>query len=550
MPRRVTPLRGPVVALAGQILLERGERRCRRTAQAGRQVLSIGREQALTQELQRQLVYQGRRAVGRPGHPCGAPQLTALDVLHLGDELDVGADLQRRPGHHVAASQAAADLPRVGRTQRVGGAPAHPPPAGEDGHRIDLPELPDPLEVVREQVDDPLVPQRRIGACGSERQDGDARHQSGGGRRTPTAQSRDPRQCDGDPHQRHGRDGGGGKYGRASRDPPTRLRSPTTGGIGGAPATGECLAEGRGRAEAVGRDARERGNDRLLQMRRHRVANVTDLGCRLAHPPGEGCLGRRRGKGRLARQHLVQHAAESVDVAPRVDRRLTQGLLGRHVGGRADGEPGRRQLRGRGTAHGAGDAEVGHHGVAALQQDVLRLDIAVNEPVVVRMGERIGHLARDAERLVHRAAAAPAATGRGATRPRYTASRSRAGRRFHPNRRAARCWGAAVPPQSGSPAGTARGRAPPPARAEVPSPPLPARAAGPPPGRPPPSRPLPARAAPDSAAPTPTEPARGTSSSRGWPREASPPKRDRSGGLLGHERERYRGMPNAAMQRV
>ena len=36
----------------------------------------------------------------------------------------------------------------------------------------------------------------------------------------------------------------------------------------------------------------------------------------------------------------------------------------------------------------------------ALQQDVFRLDIAVNELVLVRMGQRIGHLARDAERVV------------------------------------------------------------------------------------------------------------------------------------------------------
>jgi hypothetical protein len=39
--------------------------------------------------------------------------------------------------------------------------------------------------------------------------------------------------------------------------------------------------------------------------------------------------------------------------------------------------------------------------VAALQQDVFRLDVAVNELVLVRMGQRVGHLARDAERLVH-----------------------------------------------------------------------------------------------------------------------------------------------------
>ena len=108
---------------------------------------------------------------------------------------------------------------------------------------------PSPVEVVREQVYDPLVPQPRIGARGSERQDGDAGHRGGGGRRTPTAQSRDPRQRDRDPHQRHGRDGGRGKHGPASRDPPTRLRLCPVGAIGGpgppTSASRNAVAEGK-----------------------------------------------------------------------------------------------------------------------------------------------------------------------------------------------------------------------------------------------------------------------------------------------------------------
>ena len=58
-------------------------------------------------------------------------------------------------------------------------------------------------------------------------------------------------------------------------------------------------------------------------------------------------------------------------------------------------------LHGRRVAHHARDAEVGHQRVAAFHQDILRLDIAVNQLMPVRMGQRIGHLARDAERLVH-----------------------------------------------------------------------------------------------------------------------------------------------------
>ena len=48
------------------------------------------------------------------------------------------------------------------------------------------------------------------------------------------------------------------------------------------------------------------------------------------------------------------------------------------------------------------DAEVRHHRVALGEQDVLRLDVAVHDAVAVRVVERVGHLARDAERLVDR----------------------------------------------------------------------------------------------------------------------------------------------------
>jgi len=37
-----------------------------------------------------------------------------------------------------------------------------------------------------------------------------------------------------------------------------------------------------------------------------------------------------------------------------------------------------------------------------VQQDVLRLDVAVDDAVRVRLAERVGDLARDAQRLVDR----------------------------------------------------------------------------------------------------------------------------------------------------
>ena len=283
IPKRVLPLRGSVFPLAGQIRLERGERRRRRPAQAGWRVLSIGRQDVATQELQRQPIYQRRGTVGRPGHPDSAPHPAALDVLHLSDELDVGTGPQRLPGHDVAAAQAAAHFPRLVRCQRVGGAPSHPPPSGEDGHGIDLPQLPESVKVVREHVHDALVPQRRIGARGAEWQDGDAGYRagSGGDRWTHAAQSREPRQRDRDSRQRHSRDGDRGEHGPVSRDPPARLRLHPLGATGEPRAAHQSVTKRRGRGEAVGRVARERHHDRLLHASRHAFADMADLRRRL-----------------------------------------------------------------------------------------------------------------------------------------------------------------------------------------------------------------------------------------------------------------------------
>ena len=50
----------------------------------------------------------------------------------------------------------------------------------------------------------------------------------------------------------------------------------------------------------------------------------------------------------------------------------------------------------------AGDAEVRHQRVIATQQDVFRLDVAMDDAVLVRVLERVRRLAGDAKRVIQR----------------------------------------------------------------------------------------------------------------------------------------------------
>ena len=96
----------------------------------------------------------------------------------------------------------------------------------------------------------------------------------------------------------------------------------------------------------------------------------------------------RRPERRLERQHLVERQAEAVDVAARV--RLADEPLGGQVAQRADHVARARQLV---IPLRLGQAEVGHpERPLDVQQQVGRLDVAMDDPVGVRVGQRLRRL--------------------------------------------------------------------------------------------------------------------------------------------------------------
>ena len=127
-------------------------------------------------------------------------------------------------------------------------------------------------------------------------------------------------------------------------------------------------------------------------------------------------------KRHLAGEALVEQHAQRPDVGAVIEVLVAARLLGRHVEGRAEQEPGVGQAIGLGAVVAPrldrlGDPEVDdlHEvGVAAPHEvEVLGLHVAVEDPLGVRGAERAGRLPRDAQaaldrqrRLAHRSSSA------------------------------------------------------------------------------------------------------------------------------------------------
>jgi hypothetical protein len=110
--------------------------------------------------------------------------------------------------------------------------------------------------------------------------------------------------------------------------------------------------------------------------------DLADGGCLEGEPPGEGVEGDR---------------AKRVEIRPVIDR-FAQGLLRAHEFGSAQHLA--TVERGR-IADLPRDAEIGDHCAAGcvLEQDIVRFDVSMDDPLFVRIGECPGHLAEQLGRL-------------------------------------------------------------------------------------------------------------------------------------------------------
>ena len=182
----------------------------------------------------------------------------------------------------------------------------------------------------------------------------------------------------GDPGHRHRYRGDG--RGRRVRQ---RAREVPRGGESVCRVPGECLV-----------------ND-LLERLGH-VAHRPERRWRCHEALRDHRLGRGAGEGRLAGEHLVHHAAETVDIGPAVEPGATHRLLRTHVshGAHRQSRLGQAVLVRR--IRRQGDPEVRHHRLASEEQDVLRLDVPVHHAVGMGEVERLGDAPADTYGLVQR----------------------------------------------------------------------------------------------------------------------------------------------------
>jgi hypothetical protein len=174
---------------------------------------------------------------------------------------------------------------------------------------------------------------------------------------------------------------------------------------------GTALQRIAGRAERDGQLARRsvsvhrvpRGGlgDHVARGRRYPGAHRPDRPYLFGQRLGENRLGRGPLEGRLARQHLEQHRPHRVHVGAGVHAGLAQRLFRAHVLRRSQSEA-RLRERLRARTERARDPEVGDERVARAEQDVRGLDVAVDDPPLMGVCQRVRDFPGQAQRVVRR----------------------------------------------------------------------------------------------------------------------------------------------------
>ena len=147
--------------------------------------------------------------------------------------------------------------------------------------------------------------------------------------------------------------------------------------------------------KAIGRQFGECGEHGNFNVLRHRVAQRVQRGGLFTQHLGHDGLHIATEERHVASEHLVRQGAERIDVAAGVNGAFAHRLLGAHVLRGPETQSGLRHARTAGRLHSERDAEIGHERAAIVQENVFRLDVAMNDVLPVRVIQRTGHFARD-----------------------------------------------------------------------------------------------------------------------------------------------------------
>ena len=267
---------------------------------------------------------------------------------------------------------------------------------GHDGHAIDGADLAETVETGAHRTGQVAAQprQRRVGRRGSEGKDGDDRRGGRDGAR---------------PQQRPSDGGGEGEQDGDRGVAPARAHSArglrkfnVACGSAASAATNSCVVAKRSAGALASAVMSARSTPAGTVSRRVRTDGTGRLSrlAMIAWAFGPGV-------GRFSGEHLVQHTAEGVEVAPAIEAPLSHGLLGAHVMRGAEPQAGLGQVLGVELPDGAGNAEIRDSRMATGKEDVLRLDVPVHHAVRVGVRQGIGHVPCDPDGLRDRQLALP-----------------------------------------------------------------------------------------------------------------------------------------------